>query len=277
MEILDEEVHRNHEFGRSMNVTTIMNSWTGQPSYPIVRCARVGKGRIRLSQMPHSGHKEQELPANENATQLWWIPLAMTDARRPDFSPEGRVPRVWLTPQRPTLEIPYFLAGEDESNWILINGEMSSYVRVLYDEHNWRLIARQLMINHTVIPQVTRVQLLEDAFALATMEKLDIGIVLNLMEYLKLVKDEFVSTTITFHVAVMEGRVMNRNATLYELLKVFCRSQSFTKVNSLYDSFSWTGLHGQFNSQRWRRIISQQFGSFRRKLHAGQRHLRPPE
>ena len=218
MEILDEEVHRNHEFGRSMNVTTIMNSWTGQPSYPIVRCARVGKGRIRLSQMPHSGLKEQELPANENATQLWWIPLAMTDARRPDFSPEGTVPRAWLTPQRPTLEIPYFSEGEDESNWILINGEMSSYVRVLYDEHNWRLIARQLMINHTVIPQVTRVQLLEDAFALATMEKLDIGIVLNLMEYLKLVKDEFVRTTITFELPITSAG--NRNRVIFEPLSM---------------------------------------------------------
>ena len=219
MEILNEKIHRNREIGRSMNVTTIINSWTSQPSYPIVRCTRVGNNRIRLSQTPHPG----QLPSNENSTQLWWIPLAMTDARRPNFSPEGTVPRVWLTPERPTLEIPYFFhqkGDEDGSNWIIINSEMSSYVRVLYDEHNLRLLARQLMTNHTVIPQVTRAQLIDDAFTLVLIEKLDYTSVLNLIEYLTVVKDEFVRPTTTFHLTWMKGRVVNRNATLYELLKV---------------------------------------------------------
>ena len=41
--------------GQQFNVTTIMNSWTRQSSYPIVRCTRIANGRIRLSQMPHPG------------------------------------------------------------------------------------------------------------------------------------------------------------------------------------------------------------------------------
>lgn len=224
MEILNEVIHRNREIGRSMNVTAIMDSWTSQPSYPIVRCTRTSNGRIQLSQMPHPG---QLSFTSGNATQLWWIPLAMTDARRPDFSPEGRFPRVWLTPERPTLEIPYFPPGpkhqsadEHENTWILINGEMSSYIRVLYDEHNLGLIAHQLMLNHTVIPQVTRAQLIDDAFTLVLIEQLDYSVVLKLIEYLTVVKDEFVRPTTMFHLTWMKGRIMNRNATLYTLLQV---------------------------------------------------------
>ena len=214
MEILNEEIGRNHEFGWSMNVTTIMDSWTSKILHPIVRCTRAGKGRIRLTQMPYP----RQLTANENATKLWWIPLAITDARRPDFSPEGRTPRVWLTPEQPTLEIPYFSADEDQSNWILINGEMSSYVRVFYDEHNWRLLARQLLTNHTVIPRLTRVQLLEDAYTMATIEKPDLGIVKKMTEYLNIVKDEFVRTTITFDLPITSAG--NRNRLIFEPLSM---------------------------------------------------------
>ncbi len=224
MEILNERLDRNKEIGHSMNVTTIADSWTRQPSYPIVRCTRMTNGRIRLSQMPHPGLLE--ISPEENVTQLWWIPLALTDARQPDFSPEGTSPSVWLTPQRPVLEIPYFSpsstdhSSEDENTWILVNGEMSSYIRVLYDEHNLRLLARQLMINHTVIPQVSRAQLIDDAFTLVLIEQLDYNVVLNLIEYLTAVKDEFVRSTVMFHLTWMEGRIMYRNATLYKLFQV---------------------------------------------------------
>ena len=48
-------------------------------------------------------------------------------------------PLVWLTPVIPTMEIPYFPPSKDESTWIVINPEMASYIRVLYDEHNLKL------------------------------------------------------------------------------------------------------------------------------------------
>ena len=103
--------------------------------------------------------------------------------RQPDFSPEGMFPRIWLTPQISTLEIPYFPPGKDENCWIVINPEMSSYISVLYDERNLKLIARQLMRNYTVIPPVTRTQLIDDAFTLTMMQHIDYNVVLKLISY----------------------------------------------------------------------------------------------
>ena len=108
MEILNERLDLKG-MGRQFNVTTIMNSWTRQPSYPIVRCTRIANGRIRLSQMPHPGLLDG------NQAQLWWIPLAMTDGKQPDFSPDGMFPRVWLTPGILTMEIPFFPPSKDEN------------------------------------------------------------------------------------------------------------------------------------------------------------------
>jgi hypothetical protein len=76
---------------------------------------------------------------------LWWIPIAMTDGRRPDFNQEGTYLRVWLTPERLTLEILYFpqvlnrdgpAEDQEPDTWILINGQFASYGRVLYDKAN---------------------------------------------------------------------------------------------------------------------------------------------
>ena len=89
-----------------------MDSWTKQSSYPIVRCEWVllteadgvglspGRMKIRLSQTPYPTQD-----GKSNASALWWIPIPLTDASRADFSPSGTLPRLWLTPDRPSLEV----------------------------------------------------------------------------------------------------------------------------------------------------------------------------
>jgi hypothetical protein len=128
------------------------------------------------------------------------------------------------------LEISYFPpvskhqhqpAGDERNAWILLNGELSSYTRVLYDDENWRLISRQLVLNHTVIPQVTRAQLIDDAFSLALDEFLNYQVVLELIEYLTLINDEFVRTTTQFHLKWMKERARH-NESLMELFNVRC-------------------------------------------------------
>lgn len=222
MEIVNEKVHQFRNIGQQMNVTTIMDSWTKQPSYPIVSCTRLSNGRIKLSQMSHA-----QIDPGNNATEknyTWWIPIAMTDARRPNFSPEGAYPRVWLTPERPILEISYFptnyyTSSRDNDDWIIINGQFAGYFRVLYDEDNWRLIARQLITNHTVIAQITRYRLIDDAFTLAYFYAMDYRTVLELVEYLTITNDDFVKSLVTTHLRFMKNRVKN-DQTLYRFFEV---------------------------------------------------------
>ncbi|XP_046438917.1 aminopeptidase N-like [Daphnia pulex] len=201
MEILNEQLHQDHEFGRTVNVTKIMNSWTHQPNAVSVTPKQFITGQFAL----------------------WWIPIAMTDGRRPDFNQEGTYPRVWLTPERPTLEIPYFPQ-------IFVNGQFASYGRVLYGKANWRLIYNQLVLNHTVILKVTRAQLIDDAFTLALVGYLDYQVVVELIEYLTLVNDEFVQSTSLFHLKLIQER-SRHNESLYNLFKEYTNRFKFEKTD----------------------------------------------
>ena len=222
MEILDEKAHQNNDLGRGMNITAIMESWTTQPSFPIIWCTRSGVGgRIKLSQTPFASIVlSLTVQTNVTSGNGWWIPISMTDARRPDFSPTGSTPRLWLTPDRPSIDIPYFPGSVDAKNtWIIINSQRSTYARVLYDEVNWKLIAHQLRENYTVIPQMTRAQLIDDAFSFALVDLLDYRVAMELAEYLTIVKDDFVEPSILYHLNSMQARTV-KNASLQLLLEV---------------------------------------------------------
>ena len=195
-----------------------------QPLYPIIRCNRIGvDGRIELSQSPFP--KKEQFSIEESLhgfsnNMSWWIPISITDATLPDFKATGTAPRLWLTPHRPSVVIPYFPASVDpENTWVIINSQMSTYARVLYDEANWKLIGRQLLLNHTVIPRVTRTQLIDDAFSLAAMDLLDYQIVMDLVEYTTVVQDDFVAPTILFYINFLKSSI-KENQYLYSLIEV---------------------------------------------------------
>lgn len=82
---------------------------------------------------------------------------------------------------------------------------MSGYFRVQYDELNYYLLSEQLLRNHSVIPDVTRSQLINDAFTLAEAGLLNYEVgPLRLIKYLKVVDDEFVRPTVIVHLARMK-------------------------------------------------------------------------
>ena len=87
---------------------------------------------------------------------------------------------------------------------IFLNVEMSSYIRVLYDPFSYQLIINNLINNHSIIPDLTRAQLVDDAFALASVDLLDYDVPLSLVEYLKSAKDDFVLPTAVHHLNFMK-------------------------------------------------------------------------
>ena len=195
--LYDDLVHRDRNIGRQFSVTAVMESWTLQPAFPVVTCMRSAINRVHLSQMPFPGKYKID-------SAVWYVPLALTNGQQPDFTPVGTFPRIWLTPERPELEVT--VAGVDQiSTWILINGEMTGYYRVLYDSFSYQLIINQLLSNYSVIPDLTRSQLVDDAFALAAVELLDYEVPLLLVEYLSSAKDDFVLPIAVRHLNYMKA------------------------------------------------------------------------
>ena len=177
------------EINASMNA--IMNTWTHQEGYPLVQCRRTTNGTVRLSQQPFCARADTKLPtASTNADkcrkeslmemELWWIPVSLTNSQSMRCNAQ-KASVVWLTPSRPSVEL-VSPVGSDQ--WIIANFQYSGYFRVNYDDDNWNLIAAQLSANHSVIPVVTRAQLVDDAFALAEIGLISYDIPIKLTEYL---------------------------------------------------------------------------------------------
>jgi len=106
------------------------------------------------------------------------------------------MPRLWLTPQRPALNV---AVRSSNSEWIVVNAEMTAYFRVQYDEHNYRLLSEQLIRNHSVFSDVTRLQLLTDAFTLAERQLINYETPLDLVRYLRVIDDRFVLPSVIEH------------------------------------------------------------------------------
>ena len=112
----------------------------------------------------------------------------MADAESLKFSPKDRLPIVWLTPKKPSVEIPTSIKSK---SWVLVNIESSGYYRVNYDRQNWKLISEQLHRDHTTIPFLTRAQLVDDAFILAHAQIIPYDVALEIIGYLANTDDDF--------------------------------------------------------------------------------------
>lgn len=70
-------------------------------------------------------------------------------------------------------------------DWIILNSQEAYYYRVNYDENLWSLLTKQLLSDHKRIHHLNRAQLIDDSFQLARSKRLDYGIALRIMKYLK--------------------------------------------------------------------------------------------
>lgn len=70
-------------------------------------------------------------------------------------------------------------------DWIILNSQQGYYYRVNYDDNLWNLLTEQLVRDHKRIHHLNRAQLIDDSFQLARAKKVDYGIALGIMKYLK--------------------------------------------------------------------------------------------
>jgi len=105
---------------------------------------------------------------------------------------------VWIPPNAD--EGVHVINPVSRDQWILANFQFGGYYRVNYDDDNWDLLARQLAVNHTVIPPVTRSQLLEDAFVLAHYEIISYDVPLKLIQYLHNEEESAIKDNVYGHV-----------------------------------------------------------------------------
>ncbi|XP_022171836.1 aminopeptidase N-like [Myzus persicae] len=175
---LTEEAHRQGTLDKNLTVKQIMDTWTLQTGYPVLKVVRdYSADTVTLSQ-------ERFLTIKSNSTDkksCWWIPITMTTSTEADFNQTKA--KSWLNCENNNLTSP--LAKDNE--WVIYNIQMAGLFRVLYDTQNWMGIISTLNdpTNYKTIHTLNRVQLIDDLFSFSQVGDVDYETTFQLLKYLK--------------------------------------------------------------------------------------------
>ncbi|ROT69094.1 putative Aminopeptidase N precursor [Penaeus vannamei] len=171
-----------HEDGilpQDVTVKMIMDTWTLQMGYPVVKVTRSPDGTsATLTQERFL----LEGSANSSSTTdyKWWVPLTFTTQSEANFSQTQA--SLWMKDSEDHVTVSS-LPPKDQ--WVIFNLQQAAYYRVNYDDHNWNLIIQQLKKDHQVICPINRGQIVDDAMNLARAGHLSYKLALDVLPYLR--------------------------------------------------------------------------------------------
>lgn len=168
---LTDQAHKDNIFDPTMSIKEIMDTWTLQIGFPVVKAVRDYNANsakfIQERFLLERGNIE-------NASALWWIPVTYTNKNNKPYS-------IWMKQEE---EVTVDDIKTSANDWLLLNINQAGYYRVNYDDDNWKLIIGQLKNEHQKIDPKNRAQLLDDVLNLASAGYLNYDIALNLTKYL---------------------------------------------------------------------------------------------
>lgn len=142
--------HKQGTLPKDFTVKEIMDSYTLQAGYPVLEVKQNGTNII-LTQTRYI------LPSNQhNDTSKWFIPITFSTRSQQG----GAIPSAWFKANEDSLILENVLsAGE----WIHLNINRTAYYRVSYEPELWK----RLVYNMKELDQLTKSQVVDDAFNLA--------------------------------------------------------------------------------------------------------------
>ena len=145
------------EDASNLPVTAIMNTWTGQMGYPVLRVeTRESGDQLELALSQERFVYDNLLGESEPEEMVWQVPVGVTQSG----SGEG-ASLVMDTPQA-RIQIPQAAGGE---SWFKVNPSQTGFFRVNYSEEDWqRLIPA---IGALTLPATDRLGIQNDAYALS--------------------------------------------------------------------------------------------------------------
>ncbi|XP_071548249.1 aminopeptidase N-like isoform X2 [Panulirus ornatus] len=175
---LTEAAHEDGTLPDDLTVKIIMDTWTLQMGYPVIKVVRSPDGTsATVSQERFLLVKEEN--SDDTHEYRWWVPLTYTTEDDPNFN--NTQAQVWMKDSEAQLTIPSLPSKEQ---WVIFNLQETGYYRVNYDDHNWELLIHQLFTNHRVISTINRAQIIDDAMNLAKAGQLMYDTALGVYNYL---------------------------------------------------------------------------------------------
>ncbi|XP_042215803.1 aminopeptidase N-like isoform X2 [Homarus americanus] len=175
---LTTAAHQDDTLPQDLTVKTIMDTWTLQMGYPVIKVERSPDGTTAtVSQERFLTVKKND--SEDTHDYKWWVPLTYTGGDDPNFN-ETRA-KVWMKDSETHITIPS-LPTKDQ--WVIFNLQETGYYRVNYDQDNWNLLIQQLLTDHRVINTINRAQIIDDAMDLARAGQISYDVALGLYSYL---------------------------------------------------------------------------------------------
>nr|WBG54457.1 aminopeptidase N-like protein [Austinograea rodriguezensis] len=177
-DFLTRAAHQDLTLVKDITVKAVMETWTLQMGYPVVKVMRSVDGtsatitqeRFLLRKDPNS---------TDTHIYKWWVPLSYTTQATADFT--STAPSKWLSEADSKITI---RSLPDGSQWVIFNVQQTGYYRVNYDDHNWNLLIQQLLTDHSAITTINRAQIIDDALDLARAGQLSYSVAFKVLSYL---------------------------------------------------------------------------------------------
>ncbi|XP_037790314.1 uncharacterized protein LOC119585704 [Penaeus monodon] len=177
-EYLTAVAHQDGTLPRDLTVKMIMDTWTLQMGYPVVKVARGPDGTSAVV-----SQERFLLVRSENSSDThdykWWVPLTYTTQSEANFNQTQAM--VWMKDSEAQISLSS-LPPKDQ--WVIFNLQETGYYRVNYDDHNWNLLIQQLRNNHELISTINRAQIIDDAMNLAKAGQITYETALSVYTYL---------------------------------------------------------------------------------------------
>lgn len=173
---LEKAVKEDNTLDAELNVSDIFSSWSNQRGCPLITVQRnYNSNAITLQQQRYMSAE-----TSDNDTATWWVPFNYATSASPNF--DDTRASGWIRQNRKSELLNVSISPDD---WIVLNKQQTALYRVLYDERNYRLIAKQLNSDkYAAIHVLSRSQLLNDLVEFFHVGRVNIDILLEFLSYL---------------------------------------------------------------------------------------------
>ncbi|XP_072748331.1 aminopeptidase N-like [Anoplolepis gracilipes] len=157
-----------------------MEPWTKRNGYIVLTIVR---NYTSNSNIIHILAQNLNFPREDR-----WIPVTFTTETKSNFI--STTPHLWLPPVRKEIDPMYihsytYNLNDKEDGWVIFNIQQTAYLRVNYDDENWRKLITYLNYKEfETIHVLNRAQIIDDTFHFMLAGILDPDIFWKLAKYL---------------------------------------------------------------------------------------------
>jgi len=171
--------HKDGTLAKDMDVKTVMDTWTLQKGFPVITIKRNYQDKTAtVSQQKFVLGGSDMKKGGDDKKYSWWIPLTFTT---PGNTFDNTYSEHWVREGEDSKDLQDM---PDRDTPVIFNIQQTGYYRVNYDKQNWKMLAKQLMQDHTSIHVINRAQIMDDALNLAKSGLLDYETALSVTGYL---------------------------------------------------------------------------------------------